>query len=259
MERLLTRARLALGLGPRELVAVVGGGGKSTLLAVLVRELTVEGRVVLASTTTKVMLDQALAMGDLALTSERGWRERLRAALELQARAFLGGACVPPGKVEGIEPGLAEEVFSSGEVDYMLVEADGAAGRPLKVPEAHEPVIPQAATLVAAVIGVDALGHSMGPDNVFRMERFTAVTGLRPGDRITPRALVAAVFHPEGLFKGVPPGAGKTVFLNRLDLSPGEGPGREAAERILAECRPGEISVVLGSLLQGRFIRFFGE
>ncbi len=258
MEAALTRAWLALGLGPRELVAVVGGGGKSTLLAALSRELVAEGRTVLVATTTKVLWEQALSVGELILTEERGWLERLRAALELDRRAFLGGTGAGR-KVEGIEPGLAGELFSSGEADYLLVEADGAACRPLKSPEEHEPVIPEAATLVAAMAGVDALGRHMGPDLVFRMDRFAAVTGLRPGDPVTPECLAAAFVHPRGLFKGAPAGAKKTAFLNRLDLSSDEGPGRETAQRILAESRPGEISVVLGSLLQGRFIRFSGE
>ncbi|NNF87990.1 MAG: hypothetical protein HKM97_05660, partial [Acidimicrobiia bacterium] len=47
----------AFGLGPRELVAFTGGGGKTSLLLNLGRQLTGRGDRVLITTTTKLGLD----------------------------------------------------------------------------------------------------------------------------------------------------------------------------------------------------------
>ena len=48
----------AFGLGPRELVAFTGGGGKTSLLLELSRQLAGRGDRVLMTTTTKLGLDQ---------------------------------------------------------------------------------------------------------------------------------------------------------------------------------------------------------
>ena len=48
-----------LGLGNRELVAIVGAGGKSTILARIGREWAASGAAVIVTTTTKMGADQA--------------------------------------------------------------------------------------------------------------------------------------------------------------------------------------------------------
>ena len=63
--------------------------------------------------------------------------------------------------------------------DKVIVEADGADGRPIKAPEDWEPVIPTFANLVIPVVGLDCVGKPASEDWVFRIERFLALTGLR--------------------------------------------------------------------------------
>ena len=62
-------------------------------------------------------------------------------ALDREGRATLLGRRVREDKLEGVPPERVDEL--SGEADLVLVEADGARGRSLKVPAAHEPVLPR--------------------------------------------------------------------------------------------------------------------
>ena len=61
VNRGLSRAHLtrALGLGEARLIAICGAGGKTSLMAALVRELSARGERVLATTTTKMAIEEA--------------------------------------------------------------------------------------------------------------------------------------------------------------------------------------------------------
>jgi len=245
----------ALNLGPREHLALVGGGGKTTLLRALTRELAKKGARVVATTTTKVRRKEAFDMGRVILTDRDGWRESLERALEADGRAFLGRRLLPTGKVEGVRPELPDLLYSGKGADAVLVEADGAAGRPLKAPKPSEPVIPSTVTGVVAVAGLEALGRPLGEDLVFRMERFHALTGLAPGSPLAPPAVARLFSSPAGLFQHAPEGVRRMAFFNKLDRLEDEGDADDLARRVLDENRDGLVSVILGSLLQGTYHR----
>ncbi len=253
MEREARTPGAALDLGDREHVVMVGGGGKSTLLCALCRELGGQGVRVAAATTTKVWHCQAVAAGPVVLTDEDGWQDRLEGALGAGKTPFLGRRLLPTGKVEGVVPKLADALFARGRIDRLLVEGDGAAGRPLKAPRPGEPVVPASATRVVAVAGLEALGRPMGSDTVFRMDRFQEITGAAPGERLTVSILTRLFARPEGLFKNCPESAQRSVFLNQLDLAD----PREAcslADRLLSDPDAHVRHVVLGSLRDNRYL-----
>jgi len=245
----------ALGLGPREHLAMVGGGGKTTLLVTLMREFARKGIRVLAATTTKVRHREALGAGPLVLTDQDGWQDALDRFLKTERLAFLGRRVLPTGKVEGVPPELADLLFTRNTADMVLVEADGAAGRPLKAPGPSEPVIPCTVTGVVAVAGLEVLGRPMEEDLVFRMDRVQEITGLAPGSRMSEEAVSRLFSHPSGLFQGTPDRARKMVFLNKLDRVADAQTAHELGRRILEEERSGVSTVVLGSLRQGPFLR----
>src|SRR5262249_3664635 len=128
---------VALGLGSRRVVAFTGGGGKTSAMFCLARELKGERRIV--TTTTRIWAprpDEAelvlVATLDEAQTRlDDGWRAGIRA---------LGTAVTSDGKLQGIPPEWI--ACLTNVADRVLVEADGAAGRPLTVPREYEPVIP---------------------------------------------------------------------------------------------------------------------
>ncbi|MGD8386645.1 MAG: selenium cofactor biosynthesis protein YqeC [Desulfobacteraceae bacterium] len=255
MEHVVDDLISALDPAPSELLALVGGGGKSTLLLALTRALSQKGRRVLATTTTKVWFRQALEFGHMVLTDEDGWRDRLHRALETDGAAFLARRRLPTGKAEGISTDLADLLFECEGIDHLLVEADGAARRPLKAPEPSEPVLPGKVTRVVAMAGLDALGKTLQGDLVFRMDRFQSVTGLGPGDLISAGPLVSLFTHEQGLFQGTPEGVRRTVFLNRLDLTEAPEAAEELAAGILDSPWGRDVDVILGSLEKQQYTR----
>jgi len=234
----------ALGIRQREHIAFVGAGGKSTLMLALAKELTTKGYRVVTSTTTKVWREQAEKAPYIILTeSSPGWMDELKEAIELSRHAFLGEKILPSDKVQGIAPEIANELYEESVSDYLMIEADGAAGKPVKAPAGHEPVIPISTTLVVAVIGLDALGKPCLPETVFRLDDFLRVTGAERGEILTPELVAKLVRHDMGSFKECPEGARKALFLNRADLLEDTKPVEQLLDLVAGPDR-----IIVGSL-----------
>jgi probable selenium-dependent hydroxylase accessory protein YqeC len=249
----------ALALGPREHIALVGGGGKTTLMFALADELRRSGERVVASTTTKVWHKEARHYERVLLVEEgSGWDKKKAEALSGQGLVFLGQRILDSGKVEGISASLADEIFSDSEVQHLIVEADGSAGHPLKAPAAHEPVLPNSVTMVVALMGLEAVGAPLEEAMVFRVEEVRMITGLKTGDVLTPGKVAKLFLHPAGLFKGAPESARKVVFLNKGDLIKEEGKAEELVDILLDDKGKKIDRVVLGSLEEGIY-QAFGE
>lgn len=212
-------AAALLPLLPREgVVAFVGAGGKTSSLFSLGLALEAEGRSVLLTSTTHLM-DPRLEPSRPVL------HLRLRPELE----APMGTLPIPeappgltmlmareagtPGKLKGIHPSWIGALRASWP--WILVEADGSKGLPVKAPAPHEPVIPPGADLVVGILGLDGLGRPMDVRTVHRPEHFSAVTGCQPGEAIAWEHLAALVAHPQGLFKDAP--GRRVLFLNKGD------------------------------------------
>jgi probable selenium-dependent hydroxylase accessory protein YqeC len=244
----------ALALRSKEHVALVGGGGKTSLLFEMAQVLRRAGNRVLLTTTTKLWHRQALQSPALILTgSDTSWRTRLVEALQVHGTVMLAGSLLDSAKVQGIDPALADELYLNAPIDYVLVEADGSAGHSVKAHAAHEPVVPASATVVVALLGLDALNRPLEPEIVFRWEAFKQITGAALGEPLTPQVLVRLFSHPAGLFKGAPDHARRIVFLNKLDVLADEKEARDLGDLILTSAPRLIARVVIGSVKKGDF------
>ena len=216
-------------------LCLTGGGGKTTLLFALGRAFAAAGQSVLCTTTTR--MHRPLPAPGLSVDFPDD-----PADITVPANGLLFAArSAPPGgdagKVHGYGPEEVDALHFRGAASRIVVEADGAAGRPLKAPADHEPVIPGSTRAVIALVGLSCFLQPFGPDTVFRPERAAAITGLLPGGAITPEAVAALVTHPEGLFKNAPPNASRLLFCNQADL-PGTRDAMQALAAILARDHP---------------------
>jgi molybdenum cofactor cytidylyltransferase len=202
----------ALALGSARVVAFTGGGGKTSALYRLARECA--GRVLL-TTTTRIWLPRA-DQADLRLASSLDDAHRLARdpAWTAGVRA-LGTATSPEGKLLGIPPEWVGPLADA--VDVVLVEADGAAGKPLTAPRAYEPVIPAAADLVVPVCGADAIDAPLTPEHVHRAAEMAALLGVAPGTPLSPTLIARVLLGADGNVKGAPVRASVVPLVNKVD------------------------------------------
>jgi len=203
----------AFGLGAREVISLVGGGGKSILMRKLAGELELARQPVITTTTTHILLSQAT--GHLILEEEP---ETLleKAVLAISDHAHLTLACKQEasGKLSGPDTATIDKL--AGCAGCLIIEADGANQKPLKIPNATEPVIAGSTTLVVAMVGIDCLGQP-ARQTLFRYDLAADIIGVGADDTITPQVVAALLEHPRGITKGSPPGARKIVFINKIE------------------------------------------
>ncbi len=210
----------ALGLKEPGVVAVAGSGGKTTLLLALARELAAAGQKVALTTTTHIYPPPAGLNGEpwmlgRLLPHSHELELRLRPGRPL----VVAGGYTPAGKLSGLTPEQVEALARPGL--WVLVEADGAARRPLKAWAEWEPAVPPSASWLVVVAGAAGLGRPLDPAWVHRHQRFARASGLALGAPVTPRALARVLTDPEGPLRHWPPRRPALCLLNQTDaISP---------------------------------------
>ncbi len=198
------------------LTCLIGGGGKTTLAHVLARQLP---GTVLFCTTTRILPSETLPV---VLGSEAA------AAAALAAhRAVCLGTPAERGKLAA--PDVPPERLCR-LADYVLVEADGSRGLPLKAHLAHEPVVPAGARTIL-LVGASGFGQPIGRA-AHRPERFAALCGAGPEGTATPER-VAAVLLAEGGFD--------TVVVNQVDTEARRAAACRLAARLSVPVFGGEV------------------
>lgn len=215
----------------RGVTAVIGSGGKTTLLAALGRELP--GTVVL-TTTTHVLpfagVETLLDPTDDEVAAALGHTRVV--CVGSPAEGAPDGEAGAPGKLAA--PAL-EAAALAELADFVLVEADGSRRLPLKAHAPWEPVVPEGSAQTILMVGASGFGRPVR-EATHRPERFCELAGCDPGDAATPE-LVARVVRAEGL--------ATRVVVNQADT-----PELLAAARELAGGL--DVPVAAGSLRAGR-------
>lgn len=184
--------------------ALIGGGGKTTMMYALARELPARGTVICTTTTHILPPDHLPVLEHVD-----------RAALE-RARCVCAGRPAAGGKLAAPAQSIRE---LAALADYVLAEADGSRGLPVKAHLPYEPVIPAEAGLTVVLIGASGFGRPI-QEAVHRWERFCAMTGAPPDAPVTAVDLAGAL---------VAEGLGDLIFVNQA-----ETPERMAEAKRLA-------------------------
>ncbi len=226
----------AFRIAKKDIVCLSGAGGKTSLLYRLAQEARALEYRVLVTTTTHLQMP----------TSDQ------YDALDLTGRLFSDRERLAPGIYVGVtgEPqaakvsGVAEYILAdrAERFDLILIEADGAARKPLKGWKTTEPVIPEFATLTIGVLDIQTLGKIISEGLVHRPELFCRITGAHLGERVSQDHLGRLVCHQHGLFQYAQ--GRRFLFINKA-----ESEALLSAASALARSVP--IATVIGSLFQG--------
>jgi probable selenium-dependent hydroxylase accessory protein YqeC len=240
----------ALRLARQDVVAVAGAGGKTTLVRRLAEEANAAGLNALVTSTTHM---GAPPEGWAALIQDEGGTHAasaLASALIDRRRAVVVGFERRPGRFAGLSPERVDRLAAGADV--VLVEADGARGRSLKVPGAHEPVVPRSATLLLACVGLGVLGRLLDARSVHRLELVCVAAGRAAGSVVDEDVVAAALLSGAGYLSRVPPAGRAAVFLNQAE----DEPRRAAAQRLALRLLSRYDAVAAGSA-RGGPVRFW--
>lgn len=243
--------RHILNLKKGGVISIVGAGGKTSLMFRLARELSRQGAPVLSTTTTKIYMPNRKQSSIVMVSKSAG-------ALAVEAKEILkhnphisaGSRLIPfQNKLKGFRPETIDEIWRSGAFRWIVVEADGAAGKPLKAPAAHEPVIPQCTKWVIGIVSLAAVGKPLTEKWAFRPQLVSKITGLAPGALITESAIAKVLTSANGIMKSFPTQAKRFAFLNQAESHGRLETGRRIAEMICSHKTAGFSGVLIGQTL----------
>ena len=188
-----------------KLISVIGSGGKTTFLRFLSARLP--GTVIL-TTSTHIWPFPDIPLIDAASSGREQALSEIRSALS-RGRIVCVGKPEPSGKLADPSAVVPFEDLLN-EADHIIVEADGAAGRPLKAHRPWEPVIPSCTDLTVCLAGASGLGKPVSgachcPD------LFASLAGITPDTPVTADH-AAAVLNREAL--------ADCYLVNQIDALP---------------------------------------
>ena len=210
-----------LGIEKGSVVAVIGTGGKSSLIEALAAEVAElrPGHGIVVSPTTRMYPPLKPNVPHMGVLDDKTGKL----------------TALPPEELAALIP----------EYDLVLLEADGSRGKPAKAWGAHEPVIPDHCTHTVGIFPVTALGMPATAENIHRLPEFLELTGLRESEPVTETALLRMLFDARGMFKNA---AGRRFLLaNRAD----EADAMPILTRIKSEYPDKYEKLLYGSVFSG--------
>ena len=180
-----------LDISEGSVIAVVGCGGKTSLIELIADEL--RDKKILVSPTTKMFpmkTEGVILCGTMRQCEEHEPQPGIQC---------LGLLNPVSGKLESLPASTLSGLVSHYNV--TLLEADGSRGLPCKGWLSTEPVVPHYCTHTVGMVTMNALGKVATEAVVHRLPEFLSLTGLKEGEPITTHELEEMVCAPNGMFK----------------------------------------------------------
>ncbi|MGD9124911.1 MAG: selenium cofactor biosynthesis protein YqeC, partial [Desulfarculaceae bacterium] len=238
-------------------VAIVGSGGKTTLLEALGKELAAAGEPVMITTTTHIFPPKAdRQLEPWLIGSREPSPEEISVRLRKGVPLLAVSRYTAEGKLSGLDFKQIQAALHSIQGLWVVAEADGAARRPLKAWADWEPAVPPQAGCLVVMAGASGLGRPLLKEWVHRPEIFARISGLSLGQRLTPALLAKVLTSEGGPLKALPAGAQAVLVINQADAA-SASQLRELARALDTENQglpPNRryVHVLAGSLRQGR-------
>lgn len=221
----------ALRLDDAAQLALVGAGGKTTVLFLLAREF---GGRVIVTTTTRLGVSQAAFADHHIIVKKAEDLTNLHNHL-VEGVTLVTGVKGEDDKLQGLNASAMNRLKAITDHNNipLLIEADGARQKPLKAPMEHEPVIPDFVEMVIVVAGLSGIGKPLNEEWVHRPDQFAALSGLKIDEIINPEDLSRVLNHSQGGLKNIPAKARKALLLNQAHASTEQAIGKEIAAKTL--------------------------
>lgn len=165
--------------------AVIGSGGKTSLIYKLAEEFSKNSKVIICTTTQIFKPDHIIT---LISPSE----EDIKRAFE-KYNCICIGSENEKGKL--IIPNIKFSVLMN-YAEYIIAEADGSKGLPLKAHEVYEPVIPKESVETIVVLGIKGIGKSI-KEVCHRPELYANILKTSVNTVVTPEMAAVVLNYEE--------------------------------------------------------------
>lgn len=198
-----------LELDEKDIISIVGAGGKTTLMFILAEELRNNYKV-LVTTTTKIYAPSNEKY-DFICTD----KEKFYEYIEMKDNGIyvLGLGVNAENKVLGLTEESLDKL--TPYFDYVLIESDGSKKKQLKGWNEFEPVVFSKTTKTIGIVDIKAIEMEINEEKVHRSNIFCNITGAHQGEKVKVKHLFNLITHPKGLFKGAQ--GERILYINKVE------------------------------------------
>lgn len=190
-------------------IALVGAGGKTTLVNRLT-ELLRHQHKILVSSTTIFLKPNSTSFDFIDYYYDQ---EYDLSVIKDKGIYMIGRGRTQEDLIMGVEKEDIE--YLSGGFDHTIIECDFSNGRPLKGFRDFEPVIPNTTDVTIGIIDIQSLGLLVNSKNIHNLDKYIELTGSAIGSLVTINHLAKIVDDENALFKNA---VGKRVlFINKVE------------------------------------------
>lgn len=223
-------------------VALVGAGGKTTLVNRLTESLRKRKKILISSTTTFIKPAETMFdFIDVAYNED----------YDLSAYEKPGIYMIGRGKdikdlVLGLEVSDIERI--SAHFDQTIIECDFSNGRPLKGFRDYDPEIPETTDVTIGIVDIQALGLQVNSKNIHHLDKYIELTGASIGSLVTIQDLVKIIENDNALFKNAR--GKKVLYINKVEKEVDQA----LATTLLESLNVQKMDLILeGSLVENRY------
>lgn len=226
MPNLLT----ALNFTRETCAAIVGAGGKTTLLFSLARSFSPP---VWLATTAHLSQEQCSWSDRHVIVTDPA--QNLDAGEFSSRLTLFSGPLTQSERVASVPESFLLRLAESAAQNHipLLIEADGARTRLLKAPKEHEPPIPNFVNAVIVVANLKALGKPLSEESVYNPTGFSQITHLPENAPIASEHIADAFLHPFGGLKNIPAHITPQAVLTHAVIPSQQNAGRSIARQLL--------------------------
>ena len=192
-------------INKKDIIAITGAGGKTSLIFFLAKKLAQFGKV-LITTTTKMYKPSSENYEILTIGEKTYLGEEKN--ISIIASSEIDGKLISPTYEE------IEKLKDS--FDYILIEADGAKEKSLKFWNDTEPCIPNFVTKVIGVINCEIFNQDFNENNIHRFNLAPKILLEFSNKKIDADFLSRYILSAD-YFKNTPSYAEKFIFFNGID------------------------------------------
>lgn len=225
-------------------IALIGSGGKTTLMRTLARENRKDKRVLLSNTINMERIPEEEMdfidyeyRQDYSLCADSPLGVHLL-AYEIESDNTLRG--------------LSLEVLESQIpcFDLSIVECDESRQRPIKAWRRNEPVLPFSTDITLGILDITALGLTISVETVHNLDVYCDFTGKKVGDIITREDIKRLILDPNQMFRAAI--GERILFINKVENSILEEYATILAREIARSSNTPD-TIIIGSLREERY------
>lgn len=195
-------------------IALLGGGGKTSLLFRLGNELSrFHDRVLLTSRTRS-----EFKQGDCIVFTEDAGTNSLSEYFRESNPLFVMNSQVAESKLAGVSE--SDLNILKEQADLTIFECDGAKKLPLKAHTEYDPSAPDFTSHAVVIVGADVIDTRVNEGKVHRPDLFKSIWNVEDDHIMSVDFIVEVLTSERGYASKIPNYVKRIYYVNKADIHP---------------------------------------